>query len=184
MEPITAMTLGSIGISAIGSLRSASQRRKQLREQARLRRMQVQEMIRRTEENIAQRQREAGFAQRQALATINASGAGLGGTTALGHMNQIANQIARETNIMRRETEFAARAGLSESAAMRKEASQGFLDTVNILGGAGIQAGQTWQMAPRQGGATPRQENRASSYLSSISGSIGSDFQTSLLDLG
>ena len=176
MDPITAMTLGSLGISAVGSLMSASRRRRQLRQQAQLRQMQVQEMIRRTEENIAQRQREAGVAQRQALATINASGAGLGGTTALGHMNQIANQIARETNIMRRETEFAARAGLSESAAMRREASQGFLDTVNILGGAGLQAAQTWQMRPRQGGFTPRQQG--------IKDSIGANFQRSLLDLG
>ena len=169
MAVLTGITLGSIGVSAVGSLISASQRRKQLREQARLREMQVAEMVRRTEENISQRQREAGFAQRQALATINASGAGLGGTTALGHMNQIANQIAKETNIMRRETEFAARAGLSESAAMRKEASQGFLETVNILGSAGLQTAQTWQSRPRKGGSTPRQERRE---------------QPSLLDLG
>ena len=169
MDPITAMTLGSLGISTVGSLMSASQRRKQLRQQAALREMQIAEMVRRTEENISQRQQEAGFAQRQAQATINASGAGLGGATALAHMNQIANQIAKETNIMRRETEFAAKAGLSESAAMRKEASQGFLETVNILGGAGLQTAQTWQMRPRQGGATPRQERRE---------------QPSLLDLG
>ena len=165
MAVLTGVTLAMIGTQAVGGLISSSQRRKQLRQQAELRRRQVQEMQFRSELNIQQRQNEAQFAQRQAQAAVSSSGATIGGATSLAHMNQIANQIARETVMARRETAFAARAGMSEAGAMEKEASQGALETINILAGSGMQAAQTWQMRPRQGSPTPRQQESSPALL-------------------
>lgn len=162
---LTAITLGAIGVQAVGGLISASQRRKQLRQQARLREQQVQETLFRSELNIQQRQQEAQFAQRQAQSVVSSSGVTIGGATSLAHMNQIANQIARETVLARRETDFSMRAGMSEAAAMRQEARGGFLETINILAGAGIQSAQTWQMRPREGAPTPRQEGDSPALL-------------------
>lgn len=159
MDPITAMTLGSIGLSAFGSLRSASAQRKQMRQQAALERERVAELQFRAEQNIQEMKLEGQFAQRQAQATLNASGA-MGGGTALAHMTNIANKIAKEASIVRRETDFAVRAGLSQADAMSQQARGGFLDTVNILAGAGLQAEQTMRMRPKKGEATPRQQRQ------------------------
>lgn len=177
MDPLTAMTLGSIGISAIGGLISSSRRRREARRQAQLERERVAELQRRAEENIENMRQEGAFAQRQAQATVAASGAALGGATGLAQMNNIANAVAKEASIVRRETDYAVRAGLSQASAMERSARGGFLDTVNILAGAGIQAGQTWQMRPQSPGATPRQQRQFNNMT-------GEFLRPSLLTLG
>jgi hypothetical protein len=158
MDPITVMTLASIGFSAYGQLKASSAQRKQMRQQAELQRQQANEMEYRTQFNLGRLQEEGRQIQGQVASTMAASGASV--SSGLAQMNNVANAIARESTIARREADFQIRAVLSGASNLQSaERDKKRSDFINILGGTAFSAASAYNMRPREGGTTTERKS-------------------------
>lgn len=154
MAAITALTLASIGFSAIGQLKSSSDQRRQMRQQAELQRQQAQEMEFRAQFNQERMAEEGRQIQASIASTMASSGASV--NSGLAQMSNVASQLARESTIARREADFQIRAVLSGASALQSaERDKARSDFINILGGTASQGFMAYQTMPRTGDKTP-----------------------------
>lgn len=156
MEPMTALTIASIGFSLFAGRKAQKAQRAQMEAEAALERQAVQELNRRVNFNIEMLQEEGAYAQKGVSTALAGGNIDITSNVGLAHMSKIARAVNREASIMRTEANAAISAGMARAANMEKFAKQqDRAGIVNLLGSALGSGFAVAQNMPRQGSATP-----------------------------
>jgi hypothetical protein len=160
MDPMTALTIASIGFSLFSGSKANKAQREQMEAQAALERQAAAELNSRVNFNISMLREEGAYASKNVSSSLAGGNIDISSSVGLAHMNKIARAVNREASIMRREADAAIASQNTRAMNLDKFAEQQYkAGQINLLGNALSSGFAAYQNMPRSGSPTPQKKS-------------------------